>query len=113
VKRAAGRVAARGAASASKRSRRGKTEGEVLWQADRIMGKLAKRASAAVNRVNASGLQEGLRQARRINARAGRVTRSLESRGLYGKYMKLTAPADGIRMTPAGPGIKRPRSRRR
>jgi hypothetical protein len=79
-----------------------------MQQADRIMGKLAKRQKAVVDK--APSLNEGLKQIRRNNARAGRVNQSLASKGLLGKYNRLTAPADPIRMTPAGKGIpKTPR----
>jgi hypothetical protein len=72
------------------------------------MGKLAKRQKAVVDK--APSLNEGLKQIRRNNARAGRVNQSLASKGLLGKYNRLTAPADPIRMTPAGKGIpKTPR----
>lgn len=90
-----------------KRSPRAKTDLQAMQQADRIMSKLAKRQKAAVD--NASSLESGLRGIRRNNARAGVVNRSLQSRGLLGKYNRLTAPADPIRMTPAGKGIPKPR----
>jgi len=79
-----------------------------MQQADRIMGKLAKRQKAVVD--NAPNLNEGLKKIRRNNARAGRVNQSLASKGLLDKYTRLTAPADPIRMTPAGKGVpKTPR----
>jgi len=84
--------------------RRAKSESQVLQQADRVMGKLAKRQAAV--QVDKVGLNEGLRQVRRNNARAGRVNQVLASRGLLGKYQTLTAPADPIRMTRAGKGLK-------
>ena len=95
-------------AVAPKAAGRKKTEQQVLQQADRLMGKLSKR-QASID-VNKTGLSEGLRQVRKNNARAGRVNSALNSRGLLGKYTKLTAPADAIRGTPAGPGIKQPRA---
>jgi hypothetical protein len=87
--------------------RRAKSEGQVLEQADRLMGKLAKRQAAV--QVDKIGLNEALRQVRRTNGRAGRVNSALASRGLLGKYQKLTAGADAIHMTAAGKGIKRKR----
>ena len=85
-----------------------KTELQTLQQADRLMGKLAKRqASIKVDKV---GLDEGLRQVRRNNSRAVSVNRALDNRGLLSKYQKLTAPADAIRMTPAGKGIPQPKA---
>ena len=99
---------AKAAAKPAKAARKPKTETQTLQQADRLMGKLSKRL-ASIN-VNKVGLSEGLRQVRRNNARAGRVNSALNSRGLLGKYTKLTAPADAIRMTPAGPGIKQPKA---
>jgi hypothetical protein len=74
------------------------------------MGKLAKR-QASID-VNKTGLSEGLRQVRINNARAGRVNSALNSLRLLNKYNKLTAPADKIHMTPAGPGIKQPKQKR-
>jgi hypothetical protein len=102
------RTAKPAAAKPAKAARKPKTEMQTLQQADRLMGKLSKRL-ASIN-VNKVGLSEGLRQVRRNNARAGRVNSALNSRGLLGKYNKLTAPADAIRMTPAGPGIKQPKA---
>jgi len=103
--------AAKPAAAKPAAKRRAKSEGQVLQQADRVMGKLAKRQAAV--QADKVGLNEGLRQVRRNNARAGRVNRALASRGLLDKYQKLTAPADYIHMTPAGPGIKPAASRRK
>jgi hypothetical protein len=92
--------------AAAKPASKSKTDLQVMQQADRMMGKLAKRqASIQVDKV---GLNEGLRQVRRNNARAGRVKTALANRGLLEKYTKLTAPADAIRMTPAGKGIPKP-----
>ena len=91
-----------------KQSRRTKTDLQVMQQADRVMGKLAKRQKKAVD--NASSLESGLKDIRRNNARAGRVNRALQSRGLLGEYTRRTAPADPIRMTPAGKGIPRRKS---
>ena len=105
---AAGKIGQQAKAVAPKAAGRKKTEQQVLQQADRLMGKLSKR-QASID-VNKTGLNEGLRQVRKNNARAGRVNSALNSRGLLGKYTKLTAPADAIRMTPAGPGIKQPRA---
>jgi hypothetical protein len=102
--RAAGKVGQRKAAA--KPASKSKTDLQVMQQADRMMGKLSKRqASIQVDKV---GLNEGLRQVRRNNARAGRVNTALAKRGLLEKYTKLTAPADAIRMTPAGKGIPKP-----
>ena len=95
-------------AARSKPAGRSKTDLQRMQQADRIMGKLAKRQKAVVD--NAPNLNEGLKKIRRNNARAGRVNQSLASKGLLDKYTRLTAPADPIRMTPAGKGIpKTPR----
>ena len=95
--------------AAAKPARKPKTDEQVMQQADRTMSKLAKRmASIQVDKV---GLTEGLRQVRRNNARAGRVKTALAKRGLLEKYTKLTAPADAIRMTPAGKGIKQPKAK--
>jgi len=92
--------------AAAKPASKSKTDLQVMQQADRMMGKLAKRqASIQVDKV---GLNEGLRQVRRNNARAGRVNTALANRGLLEKYTKLTVPADAIRMTPAGKGIPKP-----
>jgi hypothetical protein len=100
--------AARSKPAAAKTAGRSKTDLQRMQQADRIMGKLAKRQKAVVDK--APSLNEGLKQIRRNNARAGRVNQSLASKGLLGKYNRLTAPADPIRMTPAGKGIpKTPR----
>jgi len=82
-----------------------------MQQADRIMGKLAKRQKAVVDK--APSLNEGLKQVRRNNARAARVNQSLASKGLLAKYTRLTAPADPIRMTPAGKGIPKSRKPKR
>jgi len=90
-----------------KRSSRVKTDQQVMQQADRVMTKLAKRQKNVVD--NASSLESGLRGVRRNNARAARVNQALQSRGLLGKYTRRTAPADPIRMTPAGRGISRPK----
>jgi len=89
-------------------AKRKKTDLQRMQQADRIMGKLAKRQKAVVDK--APSLNEGLKQVRRNNARAARVNQSLASKGLLAKYTRLTAPADPIRMTPAGKGI--PKSRK-
>lgn len=86
-----------------KQIRRTKTDLQVMQQADRVMEKLAKRQKKAVD--NASSLESGLRDIRRNNARAGRVNQALQSRGLLGEYTRRTAPADPIRLTPAGKGI--------
>ena len=94
------------AAAAKPATKKPKTELQTLQQADRLMGKLSKRqASIKVDKV---GLDEGLRQVRRNNSRAGIVNRALDNRGLLGKYQKLTAGADPIHGTPAGKGIKQP-----
>ena len=91
---------------AAKPAPKGKTKTQTLQQADRIMGKLAKRqASIQVDKV---GLDEGMRQVQRNNKRGGIVNRALNKRGLLGEYQKLTAGADPIRMTAAGKGIKQP-----
>lgn len=100
-KRAANSAASTAAKPVAKRS---KTDQQVMQQADRLMGKLAKR-QASIN-AGKVGLNEGLRQVRRNNARAGRVNAALNSRGLFEQYIKANAPADPIRMTPAGKGIK-------
>jgi len=90
----------------AKAAPKGKTKTQTLQQADRIMGKLAKRqASIQVDKV---GLDEGMRQVQRNNKRGGIVNRALNKRGLLGEYQKLTAGADPIRMTAAGKGIKQP-----
>jgi hypothetical protein len=99
-------IAARSKPTAAKRK---KTDLQRMQQADRIMGKLAKRQKAVVDK--APSLNEGLKQVRRNNARAGRVNQSLASKGLLAKYTRLTAPADPIRMTPAGKGIPKARAR--
>jgi hypothetical protein len=100
---AAGRAARD--ASKSQQNRRSKTDMQRMQQADRIMEKLAKRQKAVVN--NASSLESGLKGIRRNNARAGRVNRALEAKGLLGEYNRRTASADPIRMTPAGKGISK------
>jgi len=102
---AAGRAARD--ASKSQQNRRSKTDMQRMQQADRIMEKLAKRQKAVVN--NASSLESGLKGIRRNNARAGRVNRALEAKGLLGEYNRRTASADPIRMTPAGKGIPKPK----
>ena len=107
--KAAAKPAAPKAAKAA--TKKPKTELQTLQQADRLMGKLAKRqASIKVDKV---GLDEGLRQVRRNNSRAVSVNRALDNRGLLSKYQKLTAPADAIRMTPAGKGIPQPKAAKR
>ena len=99
-------VRRRQAAAKAEPASKSKTDLQVMQQADRMMGKLSKRmASIQVDKV---GLNEGLRQVRRNNARAGKVKTALAKRGLLEKYTKLTAPADAIRMTPAGRGIPKP-----
>ena len=92
-------------------AKRKKTDLQRMQQADRIMGKLAKRQKAVVDK--APSLNEGLKQVRRNNARAARVNQSLASKGLLAKYTRLTAPADPIRMTPAGKGIPKSRKPKR
>jgi hypothetical protein len=109
---AKGRLAS-SSTSKPKANKRSKTETQVLQQADRLMGKLSKRQAKAVSQVGQTGLNEGLRQVRRNNALAGRVNRALASRGLLGKYQRLTAPADFVHMTPAGKGIKPAKPRRK
>ena len=102
------KAVAAAAKAAKKPTKKPKTELQTLQQADRLMGKLAKRqASIKVDKV---GLDEGLRQVRRNNSRAVSVNRALDNRGLLSKYQKLTAPADAIRMTPAGKGIPQPKA---
>ena len=109
LKPAAAKPAAPKAAKAA--TKKPKTELQTLQQADRLMGKLVKRqASIKVDKV---GLDEGLRQVRRNNSRAASVNRALDNRGLLSKYQKLTAPADAIRMTPAGKGIPQPKAAKR
>ena len=109
--RATDRQIARDIAARSKpaTAKRKKTDLQRMQQADRIMGKLAKRQKAVVDK--APSLNEGLKQVRRNNARAGRVNQSLASKGLLAKYTRLTAPADPIRMTPAGKGIPKAQAR--
>jgi len=105
--RATGKPAAAKPAAAKRK----KTDLQRMQQADRIMGKLAKRQKAVVDK--APSLNEGLKQVRRNNARAARVNQSLASKGLLAKYTRLTAPADPIRMTPAGKGIPKSRKPKR
>jgi len=107
-KSSARRKADTGKPAAAKRK---KTDLQRMQQADRIMGKLAKRQKAVVDK--APSLNEGLKQVRRNNARAARVNQSLASKGLLAKYTRLTAPADPIRMTPAGKGIPKSRKPKR
>ena len=113
AKRAARRKADTGKPAAAKpaAAKRKKTDLQRMQQADRIMGKLAKRQKAVVDK--APSLNEGLKQVRRNNARAARVNQSLASKGLLAKYTRLTAPADPIRMTPAGKGIPKSRKPKR
>jgi hypothetical protein len=103
--------AAKPAAAKPAAAKRKKTDLQRMQQADRIMGKLAKRQKAVVDK--APSLNEGLKQVRRNNARAARVNQSLASKGLLAKYTRLTAPADPIRMTPAGKGIPKSRKPKR
>ena len=102
---------AKPAAAKPAAAKRKKTDLQRMQQADRIMGKLAKRQKAVVDK--APSLNEGLKQVRRNNARAARVNQSLASKGLLAKYTRLTAPADPIRMTPAGKGIPKSRKPKR
>ena len=102
--------AAQGKSQQTAAKPRKKTDQEALWQASRIIGKAYQKA-AKVD-VNKVGLSEGLRQARRSNSRVARVSQALNRRGLLQEYQRLTAPADPIRLRPAGPGIKPPRRRR-
>jgi hypothetical protein len=110
------RVKARAAAAkpaAVKAKTRKKTDEEVLFQASRIIGKANKRSAAAIANVSKIGFQETARQVRRNNYRSVMlVPKALKRRGLLETYAQLTAPADGVNMRRAGPGIKQPRRRR-
>jgi hypothetical protein len=110
------RVKARAAAAkpaAAKAKTRKKTDEEVLFQASRIIGKANKRSAAAIANVSKIGFQETARQVRRNNYRSVMlVPKALKRRGLLETYAQLTAPADGVNMRRAGPGIKQPRRRR-
>ena len=116
----AGRKAKGGAAASTPQSKKGlaakrkpKTEQELLWQASKIIGKANKKSAAAIANVGKLGFSEVARQIRRNNRRSVLlVPRALRNRGLLEQYMRLTAPADGVYMRPAGPGIKPPRPRR-
>jgi hypothetical protein len=112
----AARREARAAAAkpaAAKAKTRKKTDEEVLFQASRIIGKANKRSAAAIANVSKIGFQETARQVRRNNYRSVMlVPKALKRRGLLETYAQLTAPADGVNMRRAGPGIKQPRRRR-
>jgi hypothetical protein len=99
--------------AAAKAKTRKKTDEEVLFQASRIIGKANKRSAAAIANVSKIGFQETARQVRRNNYRSVMlVPKALKRRGLLETYAQLTAPADGVNMRRAGPGIKQPRRRR-
>jgi hypothetical protein len=96
--------AAKGRNQPTAPKRRTKTDQQVLQQADRIMGKLAKRMKAAVD--GSGDLNAKMSQIQRNNRRGGRVNSALSRRGLLDKYQKLTAGADPIYGARAGKGIK-------
>jgi len=96
--------AAKGRNQPTAPKRRTKTDQQVLQQADRVMGKLAKRMKAAVD--GSGDLNAKMSQIQRNNRRGGRVNSALSRRGLLDKYQKLTVGADPIHGTRAGKGIK-------
>lgn len=88
----------------STRNQRKKTKQEILWQADRIIGKTIKKMVATVGKGKGNPI-------RTQNNRQVQVERFLARKKLLGEYLRLTAPADPIYMRPAGPGINQPRPR--
>jgi len=96
--------AAKGRGTPSAPKRKAKSDQQVLAQADRVMGKLAKRMKAAAD--GGGDLNQKMRQIQRNNRRGGRVNAALSKRGLLDRYQKLTAGADPIHGTRAGKGIK-------
>ena len=96
----------------SRRSRKKKTELQILQQAERIISENHRRSAKILDKVKKFGLNESLRQMRRNNYRANMlVPKALNRRGLLGKYMDLNKLPDFIHMTPGGTGLKKPRSR--
>jgi hypothetical protein len=96
--------AAKGRSSPAAPKRKAKSDQQVLEQADRVMGKLAKSMKATVD--GGGDLNQKMRLIQRSNRRGGRVNSALSKRGLLDKYQKLTAGADPIHGTRAGKGIK-------
>lgn len=97
--------AAKGRSSPAALRRKTKSDRQVLEQADRVMGKLAKRMKSAVD--GGGDLNQKMRQIQRYNRRGGRVNAALSKRRLLDKYQELTAGADHIHGTRAGKGIRR------
>lgn len=96
----------------SRRSRKKKTELQILQQAERIISENHRRSAKILDKVKEFGLNESLRQMRRNNYRANMlVPKALNRRGLLGKYMDLNKLPDFIHMTPGGAGLKKTRSR--